>query len=163
MHQPLPPSKKSGYTVAKGCLIAACIGVSLFGLFFLWLLTGPEGGVRLQNEMEEYALDHIASHQVLRNGEKLIAYYDVTVSLDGSEAAFVTDQRVFYMKNGYVTTIEAVDILDVSHRTETIIGDILEIKGKDGGRMKIEIAPFNQGETFKNALFDIWMINAEDR
>lgn len=156
MHQVISPRKKPGSSFARGCLIIACVSISLFGLFYIWLLSGPEGGVRLQNEMEEYAIEYIAANQLLRDGEKLFAYYDVTVSLDGTEAAFVTNQRVFYLKNGYVSTIEASDIVDVVRRTEAISGDIIEIKGTEGGRLKIEIAPFNQGEIFYNTLMDIW-------
>ncbi len=156
LHQVNPESKKSGSGFARGCLIIACVCLSLFGLFMIWLLSGPEGGVRLQGEMEEYATLYNASNQFLRDGEELIAYYDVTVGLDGTEAAFVSNQRVFYLKNGYVSSIESAEITDVKHRVTSMNVEIIEVRGTKGGRLAIEIAPFNRGELFYKMLLEIW-------
>jgi len=44
----------------------------------IWLFTGLERGVKLSNDMEEYALD---DHGILDQSEERIACYDVTMSL----------------------------------------------------------------------------------
>ena len=48
------------------------------------------------------------------------------------------------------------EIEDVRHRYEGFTGDIIEVQGSDGRTMKIEIAPMNSGETFKNVLVSVW-------
>jgi len=122
----------------------------------VWFLSGPEGGVRLSNEMEQYATQYLEERDILNGSESLIAYYDVTISLDGTEAAILTTERVIYHQSGMTTTIALSDITDIRHRQEGLIGDIIEIDSRSGIPMKIEIAPFNQGETFLNALRTAW-------
>lgn len=128
----------------------------VIGIGLVWLFTGPSGGVRLPNEMELYAQEYLAEHGVLEDAEELLAYYDVTISLDGSEAAILTTTRVIYHKNGTNTIVELVDIEDIRHREESFIGDVLEVSAISGRTIKIEIAPFNQGATFKNVLMAAW-------
>lgn len=154
------PAKSNRNPILIGCGIAASIGVLLciigVAVALFWLATSPEGGVRMSNEMEQYALDYIAEHDLLRESEEIIAYYDVTISLNGSEAAILTTERVIYHKEDRTTSIDLKDIDDIEHRYESIIGDVIEIIGKSGTRLKIEIAPLNQGESFHNALLDAW-------
>ena len=143
-----------------GCGLAAviaallCVAAGLGGT--VWLATGPEGGVRMSNELEPYALELIEEHNLLQESEEIIAYYDATVSLNGSEAAILTTKRVMYYKDGRTTSIELADIKDVEHRYESISGDIIEVISNSGQRLRIEVAPFNQGESFYNALIDAW-------
>jgi hypothetical protein len=68
----------------------------------------------------------------------------------------LTSERVLYHKQGRTTAINLADIDDVQHRNEGLVGDVIEIKGKTGQRLKIEIAPMNQGESFVSALRDGW-------
>jgi len=137
------------------------------GLFFILALvavisaarciaTSPEGGVRMSNEMDRYALDYIEKHRLLEPNEQVVAYYDVTIALDGTEAAILTTERVLYHKQGRTTAINLADIDDVQHRDEGLVGDVIEIRSRTGQRLKIEIAPMNQGESFVNALRDGW-------
>ncbi len=130
-----------------------------FGLLcggIVWLLSGHEGGVRLSNDMEDYATQYLEEHELLNSSESLIAYYDVTLSLDGTEAAILTTERVIYQKSGRSTAIALSDITDIRHREESLIGDVIEIDSRSGIPMKIEISLFNQGETFLNALRNAW-------
>lgn len=154
------PAKSNNRPILIGCGIAVSIGVLLCiiggAAAIFWLITSPEGGVRMSNEMEQYALDYIAEHNLLRETEEIIAYFDVTISLNGSEAAILTTERVIYHKGDRTTSIDLKDIGDIEHRYEGIIGDIIEVSGKSGTRLKIEIAPLNQGESFYNALIDAW-------
>jgi hypothetical protein len=106
--------------------------------------------------MEVYAQEYIDEHKILEDSEELLAYYDVTISLDGSESAVLTTKRVIYHKNGRNIAFDLADIEDIRHRKESLIGDIFEISAETGQTMKIEIAPLNQGETFKNVLMAAW-------
>jgi hypothetical protein len=122
----------------------------------VWLLLGHEGGVRLTNDMESYATEYLDENEILNSSEELIAYYDATISLDGTEAAILTTERVIYHMNGKSSAIELSDITDIRHREEGLIGDIIEIDTRSGIPMKIEISLFNGGETFLNALRTAW-------
>ena len=139
-----------------GCGTLLGVFVILVVAGTIWLFSGPEGGVRLPNDMEEYALQYLDEHKILEDSEELLAYYDVTMSSDGSEAAILTTKRVIYHKNGRNDSIDIADIENIRHRQEALTGDIIEIAAASGKTIKIEIAPFNQGETFKNVLMDAW-------
>ncbi|MBW1839060.1 MAG: PH domain-containing protein [Deltaproteobacteria bacterium] len=160
--EPQSTNTKSGTRpLFIGCGIIALVVFFAVVVLIIWLFIGNEGGVRMSNEMEEYALAYIEEHDILNDTESIIAYYDVTISLDGSEAAILTTERVMYYKKGRTTSIDLKNIDDVKHRYETLIGDILEISSTSGTIIKIEIAPLNLGESFYNALMDTWKIGAE--
>ena len=142
--------------VMMGCGVVLLVGFVLMCGGVVWLVSGPKGSVRLSNDMEPYATQYLEEHQILNSSESLIAYYDVTMSLDGTEAALVTTERVIYHKGGKSTAVPLEDITDIRHRYEAWMGDIIEIQSQSAVPMKIEIAPLNQGETFLNALRDAW-------
>ena len=142
--------------VLIGCAVTSLVGFGLLCGGMVWFLSGHEGGVRLSNDMEPYATQYLEEHAILNSSESLIAYFDVTMSLDGTEAAILTTERVIYHKSGKSAIIAISDITDIRHRKETLIGDIIEIDSRSGIPMKIEIAPLNQGETFLNALQNAW-------
>lgn len=152
------PVKQS--SMMKPCLISCVIVLFIVGVIIvggiIWLMRSPESGVKMANEMDSYALKYIKEHKLLNNTESLIAYYDATMSMNGSEAAILTTEHVMYHKGGTTTSIALKDIADVQHRRESLVGDIIEVKSKSGMRLKIEIAPLNQGESFYNALMDAW-------
>lgn len=145
---------KSPFLIGCGVVIAAIVILGAVGV--IWIISGPEGGVRLSNEMEEYALKYLKHNEILNGSETLIAYYDATIDLDGTEATILTNERVIYHKNGRTDSIDLADIDDIKYRKEGLIGDVFEIFATSGKSMKIEIALFNQGETFKTALMKAW-------
>lgn len=126
----------------------------IFLIFFVFVFhsCSKDGGVKLANEMEPYAIQYLKEHKILKENEKVVAYYDYTLILDGTEAAILTLDRIIYHNNNNSLSINIKDIVDIKHREETMIGDIIEIYGRDGEIMKIEIAPLNQGKTFYNVL-----------
>ena len=148
------PEHTKGRIIGRGSIALAV--VSAIVLTGVWLFTGPVSGVKLSNEMDQYALNYIAEHGLLNPGEEVLAYYDVTMAMDGTEAAIVTTDRVIYHKQGHTTSIPMEDIQDVHHRYESFAGDIFEIQALSGRVMKIQIAPLNQGETFRNVLIFTW-------
>jgi hypothetical protein len=106
--------------------------------------------------MEQYALVYLEENQILDDSEELLAYYDATISLNSSIAAILTTKRVIYHNNGIDSSIEYLNIEDISHRVEPVTGDIIEIVPASGPMMKIEIAMWNQGETFVKVLMNTW-------
>lgn len=118
----------------------------------VWLGSGPEGGVKLGNQMDQYALEYLDEHDMLEEGEVVRAYYDVTISMDGSEAAILTDQRVLYHRNGSTVEMALEDIVEVDFRNEGLIGDVIEIVDAQGDALQVEVAPLNDGAAFFRAL-----------
>ncbi|MBN2431251.1 MAG: hypothetical protein JXQ27_07240 [Acidobacteria bacterium] len=139
-----------------GCGVVVVIGGAIMAGFLVWLFTLPEGGVKLANEMDEYALAYLQEHHLLNSGELLVAYYDATLSMDGSEAIILTNQRVLHHRAPRTTAVELRNVEDIRHRNETLSGDIFEIISQADLPMKLEIAPLNGGETFHQVLLDSW-------
>jgi len=156
MEQTPRPSKSSIHPVLIGCGAVLLLVALAVGGLFVWLAILPEGGVKMANEMDDYAWSYLEKHRVLDPDEQLLAYYDATMSMDGTEAAILTSKRVMYHKNGRTTAMALEDVEDISHRYESLIGDVIEITDRSGARLKIEIAVFNQGESFYQALMDSW-------
>ena len=142
--------------VVLGCGSVIALAVLVIVCLVVWILSQPDGGVKLGNEMDTYALQYLEDHKILDPGETLLAYYDVTMSMDGTEAAILTNERVIYHKDGRSTAVRLEDVRDVQHRHEKLMGDIFEIEDAAGTLMKIEIAPLNNGDTFKRALMNAW-------
>ena len=126
-------------------------------VFCLLFLCGCENwdeqGVKLYNEMPSYALEYIDENKILDTKEKVLAYYDVTLSFDSSEATILTNKRVIYHKNNKNQSIKYTDIDDIEHRDEGFPnGDIILVKSVKGEIMKIGIAPLNDGKVFLDVL-----------
>jgi len=126
-------------------------------VFCLLFLSGcenwGESGVKLYNEMPSYALEYIDKNKILDPKEKVLAYYDVTLSLDSSEATILTNKKIIYHKNNNNQSIKYSDIDDIEHRDEGFPnGDIILVKSVKGEIMKIEIAPLNDGKVFLDIL-----------
>lgn len=112
-----------------------------------------EQGVCLPNQMDKIAWGYLEQHKLLGQDEKLLAYYDDTISLDGTDLSVVTNQRVLTFNNGNTTAIPLADVESVT-RVEVPMAFGLQVVGKDGSRMQIEIAMANGGETFESVLRD---------
>lgn len=112
--------------------------------------SSSSGGVEIPNQMSSEDRAHVGP--VLRPGEQVRAYYDATISLDGTEMAFVTDQRVVYVLDGNVTEIALADVTEIVRSEDGLSGDIIDVKGAGGQRLRIEIAPLNDGPVFLEIL-----------
>ncbi len=117
-----------------------------------WLGSGPESGVKFGNEMDQYALDYLEENDLLDEGEVIRAYYDATISMDGTEAAILTDRRVLYHRKGSTIEMALEEIVEVDFRDEGLVGDVIEIVGSRGDALRIEVAPLNDGAAFYRAL-----------
>ena len=125
--------------------LAGCIGCGAL------LITAPEGGVRMGNEMDAYAVRYIDEHELLEPGEEVVAYYDATLEMSGKEAAILTDRRVMYHKNGRTDAIFLDQITRLRHTQDGLTGDVITVQA-GRKRMKIEIAVLNNGDVFWDTL-----------
>ncbi len=154
------PQRKSNtlkwILIIGGASLFLCCGGPI-GLI-AYLGSGPQAGVQLGNMLDSHALGNIEKNRLLKEGERVVAYYDATFRGKGTDVALVTNRRLVYFKEGRTTEMELASISDVSHRNEGInegiIGDVIEVTGSDGDRMRIEVAPLNGGESFVAALND---------
>jgi len=144
--------KRGTKVLLIGCSGFVVLAIAAMIWLGVWLFSGPVGGVKLVNQMDQYALGYIAEHNLLAPGEELVAYYDATTAMDGTEAAILSTDRVIYHKLGNTMAIPIREIEEVRHSYETLSGDIIEIQARSGQVMRIEIAPFNLGETFNSVL-----------
>ncbi len=140
--------------IGLGAFMMLCCGGPMAYLTVLELTSDRTDGVRVGNEIEPYVYEYIQQHALLEADEKLIAYYDETIELDGSEASLLTTRRVLSHKKGRTTPMLLKDIVDVQHRNEGLAGDIIEVVARDGERMRLEFAPLNDGPVFLSALRD---------
>ena len=120
----------------------------------IFILTGCDAdhGVLFPNEISEKTLDYIENKKILKENEKILAYYDVTISLDNTESAILTDKRVVYHKSNRNNSFLYKNIKNVDHKTDTLIGDIITIESFGGEFMKIEIAHWMGGDVFLELL-----------
>lgn len=112
-----------------------------------------EQGVCLPNQMDQTSWGYLEKHKLLGADEKLLAYYDDTLSLDGTDLAVITTKRVLTFNNGNTTAIPLAEVESIS-KVDVPMAFGLQVVGRDGSRMQIEIAMANGGETFESVLRD---------
>ena len=71
-----------------------------------------------------------------------------------SQLALITSERVISATSAARAGLRLADIVAIDHRTEPLIGDVIEVATGAGQRLRIEIAPFNDGPTFLSVLED---------
>ena len=97
-------------------------------LSLLYSCSMDEGGVTASNNMEKYAIEYIEANQLLEEGEKIIAYYDYTISLDGTESVILTDNRLLYHNaETFDSSMLLENISTIDYREESLIGHIIEV------------------------------------
>ena len=96
------------------------------------------GGVLTYNELPNSVI------------EQIIAYYDVTVVLDNSESAILTNKNLIYYKYGRIERFPLNSIVSIEE--EDCFGLCIVASTRDDRVMKIEIAPLNGGDLFLNLL-----------
>ena len=64
----------------------------------------------------------------------------------------VTDQRVVYVLDGNVSEIALADVVGIVRTDDALSGDVIDVKGAGGQRLRIENAPLNDGPVFLEIL-----------
>lgn len=128
------------------------VAVAFLGLFLAACDLDNPGGVLLGNELPLSVHEYIDENAILGAGEEVIAYYDITISLDNSRSAIITNQHLISHFDGRNTRIALENIARIDHEDAGLIGDIIIVETYKGRLMKIEIAPLNGGEIFLDIL-----------
>ena len=143
-------SNQIALVLGLGCGIPLTLVILIIFGSFIYLSLGPDGGVRFANNMEDYALEYIEDQNLLQTGEKIVAYYDVSIRLNGSEAVILTDSRLIYHISGRNTVFNLADISTVDVSEDDLLGHIIQVTTTDGDTMVIEITV--EGNLFIDAL-----------
>ena len=126
-------------------------------VFLIFLLHGCDlsnpGGVLLSNQLPDSVIEYIDEKGILED-EYIIAYYDVTLLLDNSESAILTNKNViYYHESGRINKIPLNQIKSITHE-DCILALCIFItpNPNQGPMMKIEIAVLNSGDLFLDLL-----------
>ena len=126
----------------------------IYSLFFL-LGCGDidnPGGVLTANQLPQSVIKFIKEENILEN-EEVIAYYDVTIALNNTESAILTDRNLIYYKSGRIDKMPLNNIESVSQQ-EDCFGVCIVVTSYSARVMKIDIAPWNGGELFLDLLLN---------
>ena len=107
------------------------------------------GGVLTYNQLPASVIEFFDKTDILEN-EQIIAYYDVTLVLDNSESAILTNKNLIYYKYGRVERFPLSSIVSIEE--EECFGLCIIASTRDSRVMKIEIAPLNGGDIFLELL-----------
>ena len=107
------------------------------------------GGVLTNNELPTSVIEFFENTDILES-EQIIAYYDVTIVLDNSESAILTNKNLIYYKNGRIERFPLNSIASID--AEDCFGLCIIVSTRDNRVMKIEIAPLNGGDLFLELL-----------
>ena len=107
------------------------------------------GGVLTNNELPASVIEFFENTDILES-EQIIAYYDVTIVLDNSESAILTNKNLIYYKNGRIERFPLNSIASID--AEDCFGLCIIVSTRDNRVMKIEIAPLNGGDLFLELL-----------
>tara|TARA_B100001939_G_C16662514_1_gene496594 strand:+ start:95 stop:505 length:411 start_codon:yes stop_codon:yes gene_type:complete len=124
---------------------------SLFFLLGCGDIDNP-GGVLTANQLPQSVIKFIKEENILEN-EEVIAYYDVTIALNNTESAILTDRNLIYYKSGRIDKMPLNSIESVSQQ-EDCFGVCIVVTSYSARVMKIDIAPWNGGELFLDLLLN---------
>lgn len=124
---------------------------SLFFLLGCGDIDNP-GGVLTANQLPQSVIKFIKEENILEN-EEVIAYYDVTIALNNTESAILTDRNLIYYKSGRIDKMPLNSIESVSQQ-EDCLGVCIVVTSYSARVMKIDIAPWNGGELFLDLLLN---------
>ena len=107
------------------------------------------GCVQTNNQLPASVIEFFDKTDILEN-EQIIAYYDVTIALDNSESAILTNKNLIYYKYGRIVRFPLNSIVNIE--AEDCFGLCIVASTRDNRVMKIEIAPLNGGDLFLELL-----------
>ena len=108
------------------------------------------GGVLTYNQLPASVIEFFDKTDILEN-EQIIAYYDVTIALDNSESAILTNKNLLYYKYGRVERFPLSSIVSIEEE-DCPLYFCFVASTRDNRVMKIEIALLNRGDLFLELL-----------
>jgi hypothetical protein len=142
-----------GLMAVLGALLGTC---GVVGLLALGASQDQPTGVVLGAQVPDATVKALEAKNLLKPDEALLAYHDATLRLDMSEVTLVTTSRVVWAKGNTATAMALVDVTRITHHTEGLLGDIIDIVSVDGRTMRVQIAPLNGGDAYVNVLEEAW-------
>jgi hypothetical protein len=145
-----------GWSAGKILAVTAAVIVGLMFLSCLgcigYFVMIPEGGVKLKHEMQPYAVEYLEEHQILRPDEKLVAYYDKTIQLEGTDAYIITDQRLVHhsQSGNYGVPLQDVTRVQITEGELGMTDFTFTLANEDIYRMQIDA--FNGAAKFADAI-----------
>ena len=127
----------------------------VFGTLVVDVATTPEPGVRLSYELDDYAIESIKSLNLVGDDEDIVAYYDASHRMDGSEAVILTRKRILQHKNSHTTFIYLSQIEEIEHSSPRFLGDHIAIRSKTGDTIRFIIMPLHGGDKFLWAIYEM--------
>ena len=107
------------------------------------------GCVQTNNQLPASVIEFFDKTDILEN-EQIIAYYDVTIALDNSESAILTNKNLIYYKYGRVVRFPLNSIVNIE--ADDCFGLCIVASTRDNRVMEIEIAPLCGGDLFLDLL-----------
>ena len=107
------------------------------------------GCVQTNNQLPASVIEFFDKTDILEN-EQIIAYYDVTIALDNSESAILTNKNLIYYKYGRVVRFPLKSIVNIE--ADDCFGLCIVASTRDNRVMEIEIAPLCGGDLFLDLL-----------
>jgi len=130
----------------KKILLALTLLIFLAGCFD----SKNPGGVLTYNQIPTSVLEFIDGKNIL-DDEEIIAYYDITIFLNNSESAILTNKNVIYYKDGRIMKIPLNEIQSINQDKDAF-GFYIYVAPINGQLMTIEIAHMNGGDLFLDLL-----------
>ena len=157
---PKPPGSRSPSRLAIACLGFASVIAVLCCLVLLagavWFSNLPDCSVKLGYEVLPGTLESLLERRLVDDDETVLAYYDDTVTCDGSDSAILTDRRLIHHVAPLTASLPLSEIVDIQYLPGTALGDTIVVSGSNGRTIRIEIAVWNGGATFHTALLNAW-------
>ena len=107
------------------------------------------GCVQTNNQLPASVIEFFDKTDILEN-EQIIAYYDVTIALDNSESAILTNKNLIYYKYGRIVRFPLNSIVNIE--ADDCFGLCIVASTRDNRVMEIEIAPLCGGDLFLDLL-----------
>src|SRR5262245_2099491 len=114
-----------GISVGAGLLLVAGMGIFVYRACSSLVEQREEGGVKLAADLSPSARAVIERQHLVKDGEKTVAYYDATLSLDGTDVFLLTDRRVVHALNGRVQAIDLERVTSVDHSEGGVMGETI--------------------------------------
>jgi hypothetical protein len=140
-------------SLGLGCGCASLVALVLF-VFFAWIVSLPESGAIPGGQMRAESVALLQAEGLLEEGERVVYYYDFSMSMDDSESCFFTDRKVVYHREDLDNIIPWERVADIDDWED--FGTVIEVSSDDGRYLKCEIAALNDGEAFLSALLESW-------
>lgn len=153
-----------GLMAVLGGLLGACglvVGLAALGASSEDGTAG-QNGVVLGAQVAPQTVEALRTRNLLKPDEELLAYHDATLRLDMSELTLVTPSRVVYARGDTAAAMALVDVATITHHTETLLGDIVDLTSEDGRTMRVQIAPLNGGDSYLTVLETAWQQHHPD-